>query len=100
METVNANRPIGEALGFTQRHIDCCFPDLNRLAAQGAPKWMTDQLDEAFMIETCGFRMVFYVFCRISSIGPLGGPSPGMTWTLWKQSMKRKAGALISAGSR
>lgn len=35
-------------MGFTQRHIDCCFPELERLAEQGVPKWMTDQLDKDF----------------------------------------------------
>ncbi|CAJ1368843.1 unnamed protein product, partial [Effrenium voratum] len=35
----------GESLGFTQRHVDCCFPEL-----KGAkqPAWMKKQIDQDF----------------------------------------------------
>jgi len=36
----------GETLGFTRRHIDCCFPELKKLAREAAPQWMTNQIND------------------------------------------------------
>lgn len=36
----------GETLGFTRRHIDCCFPELQKLAKSGPPQWMVNQINQ------------------------------------------------------
>ena len=38
----------GEPLGFTRRHVDCCFPELQRLARDAPAGWMAKQLDVDF----------------------------------------------------
>ncbi|CAK9000576.1 Protein O-glucosyltransferase 2 (Endoplasmic reticulum resident protein 58) (ER protein 58) (ERp58) (KDEL motif-containing protein 1) (Protein O-xylosyltransferase POGLUT2) [Durusdinium trenchii] len=35
----------GERLGFTRRHIECCFPELKQLAKNDVPEWMATQID-------------------------------------------------------
>ena len=36
----------GETLGFTRRHIDCCFPELQKLAKSRPPQWMANQINQ------------------------------------------------------
>ena len=39
----------GEPLGFTRRHVECCFPELQRLAKDAPAEWMAKQLDHDFL---------------------------------------------------
>lgn len=40
----------GETLGFTRRHIDCCFPELQKLAKSGPPQWMVNQINQDLVL--------------------------------------------------
>ena len=38
----------GEVIGFTRRHVDCCFPELRVRAREVPAEWMKQQLDKDF----------------------------------------------------